>query len=115
RRQVRVRDDDDAAAVAAVTAGRATSRHAILASERGDTIAAVAGLDLDDGLVDELHSADIYGIERRRGPISRRAYRMARRVGPRGDRRGVAARGGGVDRRRHRGGDRVRADRDASR
>src|SRR5262249_17984142 len=55
RRQRVVGDDDHAATVAPVAAGRATAWYTILAPERSGAVAAVAGLHLDGGLVDELH------------------------------------------------------------
>src|SRR5690606_30526642 len=45
----------DAAAAAAVAAVGATLRDELLAAERRDAVAAVAGGDLDGRLVDELH------------------------------------------------------------
>src|SRR5262249_48479310 len=55
RRRMRIGDEPHAAAVAAVASRRSTAWYTILAPERGGTITAVAGLHLDDGLVDELH------------------------------------------------------------
>src|SRR5262249_30271505 len=55
RRQRVIGHDDDAASVAAVAAGWTAAWYTILAPERGGAVSAVAGLHLDDGLVDELH------------------------------------------------------------
>jgi hypothetical protein len=45
---------DGAAATAIATAGSA-ARDVLLAPERGDAVPALAGVDFDDGFVDELH------------------------------------------------------------
>src|SRR4029453_6769446 len=55
RIEASVRDDIHAAAVATVTAVRATERHELLAAKAHLAPAAVAGLHLDARFVDELH------------------------------------------------------------
>src|SRR6185437_7374636 len=55
RVQAFVRDQPHAAAFAAVTAVRTTERDELLAPETGATVPAVAGLNLDEGFVDEFH------------------------------------------------------------
>jgi hypothetical protein len=51
--------DHDVAAFAAVTAVRAAELDELLAPERHAAVAARAGLDIDLGLVEELHGRDI--------------------------------------------------------
>ena len=46
----------DAAAAAAVAAVGPAARDELLAPKRGDAVAAFAGVDFDDGFVDEFHS-----------------------------------------------------------
>jgi hypothetical protein len=53
--ELRVGDEDDVAAVAAVAARGTTVGHVGLATERRATVPAVPGLDVDLGFVDELH------------------------------------------------------------
>jgi hypothetical protein len=51
-----VRDlDDDVAAAAAIAAGRPAELDELLPAERDAAVAAVAGSDIDLGLVEELH------------------------------------------------------------
>ena len=57
RREAGVDAQHDVAAVAAVAAARPAARHVLLAPEAGAAVAAVAGLDADAHLVDELHEA----------------------------------------------------------
>ena len=53
--QVLHRFHDDVAALAAVAAVRATELDVFLAAERNDAVAAVAGAQMDLGLVEKLH------------------------------------------------------------
>jgi hypothetical protein len=55
RRQLAVGDHHDRAAVATVAARRAAARDAVFAPHRRRAVAAIAGLHVDDGFVDELH------------------------------------------------------------
>jgi hypothetical protein len=76
-----VRDEVDAAAVAAVTAVRAPERDELLATEAHHAAPAVAGLDLDRGFVDELHGGRtddlrIADSEERSGPGKAKAPGM---------------------------------------
>jgi hypothetical protein len=48
-----VGDGPDRAAVSSVSSGRSALRHALLAAKRDTPVAAVAGLDVDFGGVDE--------------------------------------------------------------
>ena len=51
--RVRVGDDEDRAAVAAVAATRPAARHVLLTSERQTPPSAVAGFDVDVDFIDE--------------------------------------------------------------
>src|SRR5262249_61060977 len=65
------------AALAAAAAPRSAAWYTVLASERGRAVAAVAGLHVDDGLVDELHGgpmtdmAPSAGARQPAGPTNR--------------------------------------------
>ncbi len=63
RRELRVDEQHDVAAVAAVAAGRSAARDELLAPPRHGAVAAVAGLHVDADFVDELHP-----MKKRRGP-----------------------------------------------
>ena len=47
------RAEDDVPATATVAAARSAARHELLAPKRNTTVAAVTGLDVDDGFIDE--------------------------------------------------------------
>ena len=55
RRELRIDDQHDVAAVAAVAAGGPAARDELLPPQRHGAVAAVAGLHVDANLVDELH------------------------------------------------------------
>ena len=57
RVDVAVRQRVDASAATAITAVGAAARHELLTAKAGDTIAALAGVDLDHGFVDEFHGS----------------------------------------------------------
>src|ERR1700730_13738007 len=54
---MRIRFEVDAAAMAAVSAGRPASRHEFFATERDAAVSAVAGLYVDFGFIDEHHES----------------------------------------------------------
>ncbi|MNC92461.1 hypothetical protein D3C83_88920 [compost metagenome] len=58
RVEVAVRHRPHAAAAAAVAAARAAARHGPFAAERRAAVAALAGVHLDLGFVDEFHGAE---------------------------------------------------------
>src|SRR5262249_38349137 len=75
RGQLLVGDEHHAAAVAAVAARRAAAGNVRLAPEGRDAVAAVAGLDVDLGFVDEDHAAGAAGTtETRRLVLVCRSY-----------------------------------------
>ena len=83
RREPLVDDEHDATAVAAVAARRARPGDELLAPERDRAVAAVAGLHVDRGFVDEVH-----------GMRPRRVRVDAARALARGDDAGDRARAG---------------------
>ena len=83
RRELGRRFEIDAAAVAAVAAGRTALGNVLLATPRHDAVAAVAGGHRDRRFVDELHRADCSPQKEKgpNGPRSRSARRDAQAAG----------------------------------
>ncbi len=67
RRQLVVGDEDDAAAVAAVATRRSAAHDERLAAKRRLAVPAVAGTNINDALVDELHG-NLVGDRRHKPP-----------------------------------------------